>query len=218
MSVKSSVFAGRRKERPGPTETGLPVNAGVPKLLLTSGLRPRATISARATERLPVPDAGAGHARPSPSPPERPEPRRLSPPGALRRAAAAVLVLLAGALLGGLAPETARAQTAQTVTLDWPLIPSGVGAGSSFRLLFVTTSDLLGSHTTVGPYNAIAQGDANAAGVDATIRGMQAEFRALVSTGTVDARDNTATTHTNTNRGVPIYWLGGAKVADDYAD
>ena len=31
---------------------------------------------------------------------------------------------------------------------------------------------------------------------------------------TDDARDNTGTTGT----GVPIYWLGGAKVADDNAD
>ena len=38
------------------------------------------------------------------------------------------------------------------------------------------------------------------------------------STNTVDALDNTGTTHTSSNRGVPIYWLRGAKVADDYAD
>ena len=34
------------------------------------------------------------------------------------------------------------------------------------------------------------------------------------STAAVDARDNTKTTGT----GVPIYWLNGAKVADNYAD
>ena len=40
--------------------------------------------------------------------------------------------------------------------------------------------------------------------------------RALASgTSATDARDNTATTGTG---GVPIYWLGGDKVADDYAD
>ena len=33
-------------------------------------------------------------------------------------------------------------------------------------------------------------------------------------TATVDARENTATT----GRGVPIYWMNGAKVADNYAD
>ena len=35
-----------------------------------------------------------------------------------------------------------------------------------------------------------------------------------MSTATVDARVNTATT----GAGVPIYWVGGEKVADNYAD
>ena len=37
-------------------------------------------------------------------------------------------------------------------------------------------------------------------------------------TAAVDARDNTATTYTTTDKGVPIYWLNGAKAADNYAD
>ena len=40
-------------------------------------------------------------------------------------------------------------------------------------------------------------------------------FRILASTEAVDARDNTSTTD---RPGFPIYWLNGAKVADDYAD
>lgn len=40
------------------------------------------------------------------------------------------------------------------------------------------------------------------------------EFRALVATGSVDARYNTA----STGKGVPIFYLGGTNVADDYAD
>ena len=51
-------------------------------------------------------------------------------------------------------------------------------------------------------------------------------FRALISTAGTDARDNTATTYTysdddddtNDDLGVPIYWLTGKKVADDYRD
>ena len=34
----------------------------------------------------------------------------------------------------------------------------------------------------------------------------------------MDARDHTGTTHTSTSPGVPINWLNGASVADDYAD
>ena len=33
-----------------------------------------------------------------------------------------------------------------------------------------------------------------------------------------DARDNTATTFTSSDKGVPIYWLNGNKVADEYED
>ena len=37
-------------------------------------------------------------------------------------------------------------------------------------------------------------------------------------TAAVDARDNTSTTYTATDKGVPIYWLNGAKAADQYED
>ena len=37
-------------------------------------------------------------------------------------------------------------------------------------------------------------------------------------TAAVDARDNTATTYTATDKGVPVYWLNGAKAADEYED
>ena len=37
-------------------------------------------------------------------------------------------------------------------------------------------------------------------------------------TAAVDARDNTSTTYTATDKGVPIYWLNGAKAADEYED
>ena len=46
------------------------------------------------------------------------------------------------------------------------------------------------------------------------IRPYSSQFRVVGSTAAVDARDNTSTT----GRGVPIYWLNGAKVADHYAD
>ena len=38
------------------------------------------------------------------------------------------------------------------------------------------------------------------------------------STADVDARDNTSTTYTGDDKGVAIYWLNGAKVADEYED
>ena len=38
------------------------------------------------------------------------------------------------------------------------------------------------------------------------------------STPTVHARNNTSTTYTTSDKGVPIYWLSGDKVADEYED
>ena len=38
------------------------------------------------------------------------------------------------------------------------------------------------------------------------------------STSTVDARDNTATTYTASDKGPPIWWLNGSKAADNYED
>ncbi len=99
----------------------------------------------------------------------------------------------------------------QTVPADWPLIPEGIGPGDSFRLLFVTSSGTSATSTRIADYNAFAQA---AAGNNAGLEPFSGEFRALISTSEVDARDNTETTGT----GVPVHWLGGEKVADDYAD
>ena len=105
----------------------------------------------------------------------------------------------------------------QSVASDWALVPkdSGnnllVGPGGKFRLLFVTSGKTAATSTSISTYNAFVQDAANA---NATLRPFRSQFRALVSTATVDARDNTATTGT----GVPIYWVQGAKVADDHAD
>ena len=106
------------------------------------------------------------------------------------------------------------APTPQTVPVGWSLIPDGLGDGDSFRLLFVTSGTSDATSGGIAVYNTFVQNAANGAGVDATIRAMSGEFRAVVSTEDVDARDNTVTTGT----GVPIHWLDGDQAADDYAD
>ena len=50
------------------------------------------------------------------------------------------------------------------------------------------------------------------------IREYSSNFKAVASTSAVDARDHTGTTYSPGDPGVPIYWLGGDKVADDYSD
>ena len=50
------------------------------------------------------------------------------------------------------------------------------------------------------------------------IQSYSSGFRVVGSTASVDARDNTSTRYTSSDKGVPVYWLGGAKVADNYED
>ena len=129
-----------------------------------------------------------------------------------------VLCVLACAALLGL-ESAAEAQTVESddvaVPAGWALKPADVVAGGSFRLLFVTTTGRDGTSDEISDYNTHVQ--AAAADGHTAIQSYSAQFRAVASTDPadgVDARDNTATTGT----GVPIYWLDGAKVADDYAD
>ena len=56
----------------------------------------------------------------------------------------------------------------------------------------------------------------SAAAGHTNIQSYSSGFTAVGSTADVDARDNTSTTYTSIDKGVPIYWLDGAKVADDY--
>ena len=149
-------------------------------------------------------------------------------PAAWRRAVPALLALAAFLLASALPDRPAHAQTAQTVQSDWSLIPKDsennalVTAGQSFRLLFVTSTSRDGriSQTNQAPFptataNSFVQARAN---TNNTLKPFKDEFRAVYSTSATDARDNTATTYTNANKGVPIYWVGGDRVANDYAD
>ena len=100
----------------------------------------------------------------------------------------------------------------RVVAGDWALVPDGVEDGQRFRLLFVTSGSTAAFSSDIATYNTFVQ---NAAGSGhQAIRDFNGEFTALVSTDAVDARDNTGTTGT----GVPIWWVNGDKVADDYAD
>ena len=95
---------------------------------------------------------------------------------------------------------------------DWSLIPSGLGPGDSFRLLFVSSTTRNAMSSSIEDYDTHVQNAA--ADGHADIQAYSAQFEALGSTEAVDARDNTGTTGT----GVPIYYLNGAKVADDYGE
>ena len=98
------------------------------------------------------------------------------------------------------------------VLASWSLTPAALAAGGQFRLLFLSSTKRDALSSDIADYNTFVQ-DRAAAG-HADIRAYSAGFGAIGCTGAVDARDNTRTTGT----GVPIYWLDGTKVADDYTD
>ena len=109
-----------------------------------------------------------------------------------------------------------------------PFIPSGLGPGDSFRILLAGSGSAQShlpsaSSGSFDDYNSSAQNTA-AQGTDvATAFGsnystLQIFFRPLVSLRGVNARDVTNTAYTDDDKGVPIYWLNGSKVADDYED
>ena len=110
----------------------------------------------------------------------------------------------------------------ERIYANHPLIPDDLGVGDSFRLLFVTadtkaatsTSNLVYSNFINGPANHIVE-PGNLANVWGVVTIAQT---AVLSLPGADARLRTDTTWTATDRGVPVYWLNGARVADDYAD
>ena len=114
-------------------------------------------------------------------------------------------------------PPPQRVGARQSITItevpaDWGLKPTDVAAGSQFRLIFLSSTKRNGSPTTISNYNIFVQDRAAAGHTD--IRTHSAGFKAVVCTAAADARDNTRTTGT----GIPIYWLNGTKVADNYGD
>ena len=116
---------------------------------------------------------------------------------------------------GATTPQDALASAhVEYVPLDWSLKPADIGPGERFRLIFLSSTKRNATSSDIETYNTFVQ-NAAAAG-HANIQDHASRFRVVGCTQAVDARDNTGT---NTNGpGVPIYWLNGNKVADDYAD
>ncbi|MYK86290.1 MAG: hypothetical protein F4025_07825, partial [Synechococcus sp. SB0669_bin_7] len=131
-------------------------------------------------------------------------------------------LLLGLPLAAGLGPTRAQAQVAcatansdgsYTVPGDWALKPSGLASGATFRLLFVTSTTRNADTAGIATYNTFVQ-DRAKAGHSAISDSCGDLFKVVGSSGAVHAYDNTATTGT----GMPIYWLNGAKAADNYGD
>ena len=141
--------------------------------------------------------------------------RRLRP---VLASALLALPLLAGLPTGAqaqVACSTANADGSYNVPFGWALKPSGLAAGSKFRLLFVTSTVRNATATGIATYNTFVQTRAKA-GHSAISDSCGNLFKVVGSTSTVDARANTDTESTDT--AALIYWLNGAKAADSYTD
>ena len=151
---------------------------------------------------------------------KRPRSAADAPETRTRRKALRNRALLAVATVLWLAAP-ARAQI--LVPADWPLKPAEVEAGDRFRLLVVTSGQRDAQWVTIRFYNEWVTNQVRAGGHSAIVP-FAGQFRAIVSgngvgvpfqpTPFVDARDNIDAR----GAGMPIYWLHGPKVADDYAD
>ena len=129
-----------------------------------------------------------------------------------------ILVVALAALMVALTvfPANAQSNTPTEVPSNWALTPSGLEKGDEFRLLLATSGVSDATSSSISTYNTFVQNAA--AGGHADIQGYSSGFRVVGSTEDDAARDNTATTYTSSNKGVPIYWLGGNKLADNYED
>ena len=134
---------------------------------------------------------------------------------------AALIALVATIYAFGAAtPQEAVASShVEYVYSDWNAKPSGISGGDQFRLIFLSSTKRKATSLDIADYNTFVQ-DLAAGGHNA-IRPYADGFNVVGCTASmpgfpagVNARDNTGTTGT----GVPIYWLKGTRVADNYAD
>lgn len=93
---------------------------------------------------------------------------------------------VAGILLGAFfAPHLALAQTIDVFPVGEIV---GLTAGDAYHLAFITDGRIDATDGNVFTYNSMVQAEANAAGIGNTI-GLN-EWRAIISTSVIDARDN----------------------------
>ena len=106
-------------------------------------------------------------------------------------------------------PFTVAAEGPTLVSNNWSLTPSELGARDQFRLLFLSSTTRNATSSDIEDYNTFIQNRAAAGHTD--IQAYSNGFKVVGCTEDDDARDNTGTTFTSSDKGVPIYWLGGSQ-------
>jgi hypothetical protein len=116
---------------------------------------------------------------------------------------------IAAGPLTGVAVMVMTATSALSVAIT---VPTGLGPGTQYRLAFLSPSKRDAQSANIEDYNSFVNIDGfSDTGIDG--------WKAIVSTPTVDARDNTSTNASAPGiQGVPIYLLDGSRLVDDYDD
>jgi PEP-CTERM motif len=105
----------------------------------------------------------------------------------------------------GVAPQ---ASSASPIT-----VPTDLSPGDTYRLAFVTSTSRDALSSDIGQYNSFVS---LVAGAVPELAALGTTWKAIGSTVSVDARDNTGTNPSST--GVPIYRLDDTRIANDNAD
>ncbi|MCA2655808.1 PEP-CTERM sorting domain-containing protein [Microcystis sp. M061S2] len=123
------------------------------------------------------------------------------------------LGILSGVALAATLGTAGAAQAAIVV------VPPGLNPGDQYRLVFVTDGTRDATSTNINDYNTFVTNDVtptSALAIALNAAGLTTTWKAIGSTASVAARDNTGTNPSST--GVPIYLIDGNLVANDNAD
>lgn len=113
-----------------------------------------------------------------------------------------------------------RHYLAQVIAFSFLLVGTGIASivvvppqllpGDKYRLAFLTDGTITATSSDIGVYNQFVTSEAAAVSV---LNSLNTTWKAIVSTATVDARDNTGTNPTVDLSGVQIFSLGGFRIA-----
>jgi hypothetical protein len=94
-------------------------------------------------------------------------------------------------------------------------VPTSLNPGDEYRLAFVTSAERNGASSAIASYNAFVTSMAN---TQPALASLGTTWKAIGSTATVDARDNTGTNPVVDGAGVPIFLLNDTLLANDNFD
>ena len=103
------------------------------------------------------------------------------------------------------------------VSNDWSLTPSELGARDQFRLLFLSSTTRNATSSDIDGLQHLHPEPSRRRDTP-TYRPTAMALRSSVAPKTTTPATTPRTTFTGSDKGVPIYWLNGTKVADEYQD